>query len=53
MKWRCGVFLLEYKFFRQKTCIFFLSNFGALINKTLTDYERCVILKKSLGSGMW
>lgn len=36
MKWRSGVFLQEYKFFGKKTCIFFfLSNFGALINKTI------------------
>ena len=38
MKWRSGDFLQEYKFFGQKTCIFFfffLSNFGALINKTI------------------
>ena len=56
MKWRSGVFLLEYKFFGQKTCIFFFFFFfffGNDLLKLLTDNERCVILKKSLGSGMW
>lgn len=38
MKWRSGVFLQEYKFFFAKKLVFFfffLSNFGALINKTI------------------
>lgn len=37
MKWRSGVFLQEYKFFAKKLVFFFffLSNFGALINKTI------------------